>query len=170
MRVAGFTVVELIAALVLMGILATTAMSRMVGRSAYAPALVAQQVVALARLAQQTALSRQDAVVVLNIDRSAGAWRFRVRVTDAVSTNTAAEERADLSNTSVVIENGPITLPLGASDSLLLTFDGLGGLAAATAAATPLNPSIGIGVRVTGDSTAQLCIGSVGHAYRGDCS
>ena len=78
----GFTVVELVAVLLLMGILAATAMSRMVGSNAYAPALVSQQLIALGRLAQQTALSRQDASVSLDVDQNAGDWRFRVLVDD----------------------------------------------------------------------------------------
>ena len=87
----GFTVVELIAVLVLMGILAATATSRMVGSNAYAPALISQQFVALGRLAQQTALSRQDASVSLDVDQNTGDWRFRVQVDDGTSTITAHE-------------------------------------------------------------------------------
>ena len=78
----GFTVVELIAVLLLLGILAATAMSRLVGSNAYAPALVSEQLIALGRLAQQTALSRQDAAVSLDIDQNAGDWRIRVLVDD----------------------------------------------------------------------------------------
>lgn len=166
----GFTVVELIAVMVLLGILAATATSRMVGRNAYAGALVSQQVIALGRLAQQTALARQDAVVGLDIDQNAGDWRFRVQVTVDGTTVASTEERAEISDTAVMIANGATTAPLGPAAALHLTFDGLGGLAAGSVSATTLDPAVGVGIQVVGDSTSQLCIGSAGHAYRGSCT
>ena len=166
----GFTIVELIAVLLLLGILAATATSRMVGGNAYAPALVTEQLIALGRFAQQTALSRQDAAVSLDVDQSAGDWRFRVRVDDGVATITAREERAEIRNTSVVVANGALTASLGAAAPLHLAFDGLGSLASGSIAATNLDPSLGVGIGASGDTTSTVCIGSTGHAYRGNCS
>ncbi len=168
--VGGFTVVELIAVLLLMGILAATATSRMVGSNAYAPAFVAQQLIAIGRLAQQTALSRQDAVVSLDVDQNAGDWRFRVLVDDGASVVTAHEERADLANTTLTVSNGALNVPLGPTTSLHLVFDGVGGLSAGAAAATVLNAATGVNLTASGDSTSSVCIGSTGHAYRGTCS
>jgi prepilin-type N-terminal cleavage/methylation domain-containing protein len=166
----GFTVVELIAVLVLLGILAATAMSRMVSGNAYAPALVAQQLLAVGRLAQQTALARQDATVAIEVDQDAGDWRFRVQVDDGVTTTTAVEERASIANTSVVVMNGATTVSLGPATALSLSFDGLGSVAASSAGSTVVDPTIGVGFTVSGDSTSLLCIGSTGHVYRGNCS
>ncbi len=166
----GFTVVELVAVLLLLGILAATAMSRMVGSNAYAPALVSQQLIALGRLAQQTALSRQDASISLDVDQNAGDWRFRVLVDDGSSVVTAHEERADLANTSLTVSNGALSASLGPAASLRLVFDGVGDLAAGTVAATVLNTGSGVSVTASGDSVSSVCIGSTGHAYRGNCS
>jgi prepilin-type N-terminal cleavage/methylation domain-containing protein len=166
----GFTVVELIAVLVLMGILAATAMSRMVGSNAYAPALISQQLIALGRLGQQMALARQDASVSLDVDQNAGDWRFRVQVDDGSSSVTAHEERAELGNTVLTVSNGALTLPLGPAASLHLAFDGIGGLVAGNVAATALNTNAGVGLTASGDSASSVCIGSTGHAYRGICS
>jgi Tfp pilus assembly protein FimT len=171
-RLGGFTVVELIAVLLLMGILAATATatSRMVGRNAYAPTLVSQQLIALGRLAQQTALARQDASVSLDVDQNAGDWRFRVQVDDGASVATAHEERADVANTSLTVANGASNVPLGPAASLHLVFDGIGGLVSGTAASTALDVSVGVSLTASGDSTSSVCIGSTGHAYRGACS
>jgi MSHA pilin protein MshC len=169
-REAGFTIVELIAVLLLLGILAATAMSRLVGGNAYAPALVSEQLIALGRLAQQTALSRQDAVVSLDIDQNAGDWRMRVLVDDGTGPVTAREELVEIRNTSIVVGNGAVSLPLDATVPLHLGFDGLGSLAPSTGGATNLDPSLGIGIGVTGDSAYSVCFGSTGHAYRGNCS
>jgi prepilin-type N-terminal cleavage/methylation domain-containing protein len=169
-RARGFTIVELIAVLLLLGILAATATSRMVGGNAYAPALISQQLIALGRFAQQTAMSRQDVSVSLDVDQNAGDWRFRVQVNDGANSLTAREERADIANTSIAVANGAMTLPLSAAAPLRLAFDGLGNLSAASVAATTLVPGLGVGVRTNGDSASSVCIGSAGHAYRGNCS
>jgi prepilin-type N-terminal cleavage/methylation domain-containing protein len=166
----GFTVVELIAVLALMGILAATAMSRMVGNNAYAPALVSQQLIALGRLGQQTALARQDASVSLDVDQNAGDWRFRVQVDDGASSVAAHEERAQIGNTVLTVANGALTLPLGPAASLHLAFDGVGGLVSGNVGATALNTDAGVSLTASGDSTSSVCIGSTGHAYRGNCS
>jgi len=166
----GFTVVELIAVMVLLGILAATATSRMVSGSAYAPALVAQQLLAVGRLAQQTAMARQDATISIDVDQDAGDWRFRVQVNDGVMTTTATEERAHIANTSVVVVNGATSVPLGPAAPLRLSFDGLGSVTAGSAGSTVVDPTIGVGFTVSGDSTSLLCIGSTGHVYRGNCS
>ena len=168
--VSGFTIVELIAVLLLLGILATTATSRMVSANAYAPALVCDQLIALGRLAQQTALTRQDAMVSLDVDQDAGAWRLRVQVASGAGTTTAREERAEIRNTGVVVINGAQTASLGPSAALRLTFDGLGNLNTGAVAATNLNTSVGVGISVTGDTAASVCVGSAGHAFRGACS
>ncbi len=166
----GFTVVELVAVLVLMGILAATATSRMVGSNAYAPALISQQFVAIGRLAQQTALARQDASVSLDVDQNGGDWRFRVQVDDGASTATAHEERTAVLNTNLTVSSGAVTVPLGPAASLHLVFDGIGGLAAGNVAATTLSTDVGVGLTASGDSASGVCIGSTGHAYRGACS
>ncbi len=168
--VLGFTIVELIAVLLLLGILAATAMSRLVGSNAYAPARISEQLIALGRLAQQTALSRQDATVSLDIDQPALDWRVRVIVNDATGTTIADEERVEVRNTTIIVHNAAVALSLGAAAPLHLVFDGLGNLVALASGATNLDPSVGIRVDVTGDSTYSVCVGSAGHAYRGDCS
>ena len=166
----GFTIVELIAVLLLLGILAATAMSRLVGSNAYAPALVSEQLIALGRLAQQTALSRQDATVSLDIDQNVGSWRMRVLVDDGAGTTTVREELVEDPQHLDRRGNGALNLSLGATVPLHVGFDGLGSLASGTGGATNLDPSVGVGIGVTGDSTYSVCIGSTGHAYRGNCS
>ncbi len=169
-RMDGFTVVELIAVLVLMGILAATATSRMVGSNAYAPALISQQLIAVGRLAQQTAMARQDASVSLDVDQNAGDWRFRVQVDDGSSLVTAYEQRGEILNTVLTVSNGGVTIPLAPAASLHLVFDGIGGLAAGNVAAMTLDADVGVHLTTSGDSTSSVCIGSTGHAYRGNCS
>ena len=166
----GFTLVELVAVLLLLGVLAATATSRLVSGNAFAPALVAQQVVAVGRLAQQTAQSRRDATVSLDIDQNGSDWRVRVLVDDGSTTAVAAEERAQLRNTNVNVGNGGAFVALGPTSTLHVVFDGMGGVVGGTVGSAPLDPSVGVAVSTVGDSTASVCIGTTGHVYRGACS
>jgi len=153
-----------------MGILAVTATSRLVSGNAFAPALISQQILAVGRLAQQTAQSRRDASVSLDVDQSGTDWRVRVLVDDGSATTVVGEERAKLRNTSVSIVNGGAPIGLTPTATLHVVFDGMGGVVGGTAAATPLDPTVGIGISVVGDSTANVCIGTTGHVYRGSCT
>ena len=81
------------------------------------------------------------------------------------------EELVEIRNTSIAVGNGAVEpRRSGATAPLHVGFDGLGSLASSTGGATILDPSVGIGIGVTGDSTYSVCIGSTGHAYRGNCS
>lgn len=55
----GFTLVELIAVILLLGVLSTFAASRMVGSSSYLPGMIAREGIAFSRLAQQHGASRR---------------------------------------------------------------------------------------------------------------
>jgi prepilin-type N-terminal cleavage/methylation domain-containing protein len=165
----GFTLIELVAVLLLMGILAATAASRLVSGNAFAPALISQQIVAVGRLAQQTAQSRRDAVVSLDVDQNGNDWRVRVVVDDGTTTVVADEERTQLRNAGVGVTNGGAPVFLGPTTTLHVVFDGMGGLAGGTVGSTPLSPMVGIGLTAVGDSTANVCIGTTGHVYRGAC-
>ena len=68
--------VELIAVVMLLGILSMAAVSRMVRPSAFAPGIVAQAIIAEARIAQQRAASRGDALVTLTVDQLGSDWRL----------------------------------------------------------------------------------------------
>jgi len=166
----GFTLVELVAVLLLMGILAATATSRLVSGNAFAPALVSQQIVAIGRLAQQTAQSRRDATVSLDVDQSGTDWRIRVLVDDGSTTTAVADERTSSRNTGVTVTNGGAPIALGPTAALHVVFDGMGGVVGGSVAAAPLNPTVGIAIAAMGDSTADVCIGTTGHVYRGVCT
>ena len=155
-RVGGFTVVELIAVLLLMGILAATATSRMVGSNAYAPALVSQQLIALGRLAQQTALARQDASVSLDVDQDAGDWRLRVQVDDGASVVDGAR-RARRSGQHRSrrcerrLERAVGNRPRRCTSFSTVSVDSPSG----TVGATALNAATGVSLTASGDSTVQ---------------
>jgi prepilin-type N-terminal cleavage/methylation domain-containing protein len=165
----GFTIVELIAVLVLLGILSTVAMSRLVKGSSYAPSLVTQEVVALTRLGQQLAMARQDASVTFELASVASSWRFRVRADDGGGAVDARVQTMERGNTAISVTNGATTVGL-ASDTLVLGFDGVGNLSGVAVGTTVLDPSLGVEITVAGDSNRTVCVAASGYAYREACS
>jgi len=168
-RARGFTIVELVSVLLLLGILSAVALSRLVTDSAFAPAFAADEIVAFTRLGQQTALSRQDAAVRVEVVADGGDWRLRVRMDPGSGTIDVREQRVARKNTAIVAASGATSAALSTSP-LVLSFDGLGGLASATVGAVALDPTAGVALTVTGDASYGVCIESTGHASRGNCA
>lgn len=163
----GFTIVELVAVIILLSVLGMVAMSRMVSPDLYAPAIVTQALVAETRIAQQAATSRSDAVVTLTVDRVGSDWRFQVDtdVDGIIRTELVAAE-----NTAVQAASGAANGALSASASLEVIFDHAGDLSSVSIGGTAGNPAAGVSLTVTGDSARQACIYASGYANDEACS
>ena len=167
----GFTLVELITVVLLLGILSAFAASRMLGANVYTPALVAGDVMSVTRLAQQTAMSRQDAVVSAILDPDASDWRTRVVANAGAGDTTLYTSRMLRRNSGATVVNGASSLTVTAANPLRVVFDGAGNVASATVGATALDPSLGIRVEVSGDTPAYvLCVAPTGFVQRGTCA
>ena len=138
----GFSLVELIIIIVILGILATVASSRFIGPGPFASLAAQDQLISTARFAQQTAMSRGPNVTV--------------------SLSIAGN------NYQVLIDGNPVPLPGGgvtgtfpdgatiAPDPSVITFDSLG-----DAAAGPF----GLTVSVTGEADRAVTIETTGYAH-----
>lgn len=166
-RPGGFTLVELVVVLILLGIVGVSAMSRLVPPSAYAPGIVAAAVVAEARFAQQIAASRRDAIVTLTVDRQGGDWRFRVATSvDGV----LRTERVEAENTTVQAASGALTGIVGAGAPLVLQFTAAGDLGAVTVASRAGSPGLGVSLTIAGDSRRNVCIYPTGYVSAAACA
>lgn len=75
----GFTLVELVMTLVIIGILSAATIGLFAGRSDFAPFLAKDVLISSSLLAQQRALANQQAVpVTLTVSQSSDGWRFDV--------------------------------------------------------------------------------------------
>lgn len=141
----GFTLIELVMAILLIGILAVLGMSLFASRSAFSPLLATQQLASATLLAQQAALAGNPANA-LTIEQNTDNFRFTVGPATA---NPRVFEIAR-AGTSLSV---PGTLPL----TLNFNADGA--------------PSTGANLSLTfsGDSTFQTCLSSRGAVYAGAC-
>jgi MSHA pilin protein MshC len=163
----GFTMVELIAVVVLLSILGVVAMGRMVSPDMYAPTVVSQALVAEVRLAQQIATSRQDAVVSLTMDRVGDDWRLRV-VSDV--DGVLRSEQLTAANTAVNAASGAAASMVGPGSPLSVSFDHAGNLAAVIIGSGTGSAAAGVAVTVSGDTSREICIYPSGYANQSACS
>ena len=166
LRARGFTIVELITVVVLLGILSMTAVSRMVRPSSFAPGIVAQTFVAEARIAQQRAASRRDASVTLTADRLGDDWRF---VLSSDVDGVLRTELVEAANTSVTVKSGAASASLDSSASLRLDFTTTGDLSVVLIDGLLGDASGGVALTVVGDTSRDVCVHPTGYAVEGVC-
>ena len=155
---AGFTLVELVMTLVLIGIISALGIGLLSSPSAYSAGAARDQFVTSALLAQKRALANSGKTMVLVVDENTDEWSFCVGeenlATDCeemtlASVRTAAREGASLSIDNSLLNNGSRTFRFGASGHL--------------ASATPVE------LQFDGTSTHNACISSLGFAYPQAC-
>lgn len=145
----GFTLIELIMVMVILGILSAVGIGLFASTGSYATMLARDQFIASAMLAQKRAMANTDTVnpVTLTLEQTASQWRFRIEQGSA----QFADRTADRKSTQLLID-GSI-----AGASQLFTFDQRG--------------RVGSNVQLsfTGNSTHLACLASTGFAYAGAC-
>jgi len=148
----GFTLVELIMVMVLVGILSASASSLFASRNSYVIFIARDQLISMSLLAQQAALAQQNTTIVLCVSQSSNEWTFDVRETNCSGTLyvTSSADRGDasmqinlatFSGTQTFTYNSSASLSSGANVSFLLS----------------------------GQSNVLVCLASSGYAYTGSC-
>ncbi len=152
----GFTLVELISVMALLGILSAVAFSHFSSTQSYRSIVLKDQLISIARLAQQAALNRHNRQVDLELSRP-DDWLLRVLV-DGAELKRQEVERG--------VEMLTLAAPAAAVDSalaLLIRYDHLGNVVqvqppGAAFAANSANLRFDLSGRT-------LCISLAGYAY-----
>lgn len=152
---AGFTLVELIMTVVLVGILSVSARSLFFDSAAAVPMLVKDQLVSTVRLSQQAALARADATAVtLTVRRVGDSFRFEM-----VDGTHIAVSEVPAGNTTLAWSTSMLAgscAPVAGALPHTLTFDAEGDTTKTRFC-------------ISGASARRVCISSLGFAYEGDC-
>ena len=149
----GFTLVELVMVITLIGVLTVLGIGLFTRSSAFSPLLASQQLASATLLAQQAALAGNSANTVA-ISRDTRNFRFSA----AGSSFSIRHEGANMSYRPVSqTAASPVT-----STNTQIAFDRMGRLAAPVSGQD-------IEFRISGDSNFTLCLSSLGAVYQGAC-
>jgi MSHA pilin protein MshC len=169
----GFTVVELIIVIVLIGIVGAVAFARYMSGSAFNAAGAQDAVLTIAHAAQQAALGRSDVSFV--IDATGGEWVFsavdngNVLRSVAVSTDNVILETGSAAASASTCASGFDT---AVANDFALTYNSKGDLVDFTNNSTTEAVDAAFnGVRICVNDTVVLsvCVSPAGYAYEGDC-
>ncbi len=145
---AGFTLVELILVIALLGILSAVAISQFGSPQTYHDLQLKDQLISIARVAQQSALNRHDQVVSLEVSRP-DAWLLEVKA-DGLS----------LKQRSVAASAARLFAPDGSeinsATAYEVRYDNLGNLSGVSLANLSFTDATG----------HLLCISAAGYAYQ----
>ena len=163
----GFTIVELVVVLLLLGILSVYAGSRFVRPSAFAPTTVAHAIVDVVRYAHQLAVSRQDALVTMTLIESGTELRLTVS-TDV--DGTALSETVSHYGLTIDASSGAATATLDATTGLTLQFAASGDLDSVLIGGSTGDAASGAELALSGDTARTLCVYPTGYVANAACS
>ncbi len=166
-RQAGFTIVELVVVMLLLGVLSSVAFSRFVQPSAFAPTIVAQQIRAEVMFAQAQAGNRQDARVAFDLVGVPNGWQMQIsNDVDGIVRQTTI----DKDNTGISAISGAASATLDTTTALHLEFDGLGGLSDVELGGISGAATSGAQLLVSGDTSLTLCVYPSGYVHAEPCA
>lgn len=149
-RKAGFTLVELVTVIILVGALSILGIGLFARESSFSPLLAAQQLESATLLAQQAALAgNPDRFLSIDQDASDDLFIFRVHDNDP-NTNTVSEFSLRRGGATIKVNGSPIPL------SAPIEFNRNG---------APV-PSVDRTIDISGDSSIRLCLNRLGALYR----
>lgn len=170
----GFSVIELVIVILLIGIVSAVAMARILRSDTYNSIIARDQLVSIARSAQQKAIGRSD--VSLHIQPIGDSLQFRIEdvtgVVETINTDLAAVipsgDVNQLASCSVVGGTSVVSL----ATPMVLYYNELGDLlngGVTGAAGFPEDVTSGARLCINNDPAMSVCFSPSGYAYVGDC-
>lgn len=157
-KAAGFTLIEFVITVVLIGIISALGTGLFVSPSGYSSGSARDQLVSSALLAQKMALANTGKTIVLVVDESANQWCFGVGEKDSDTkcdeSDLSSVRTAERSGASLSIDGSPLN-----NGSRQVTFGGNG----------HLNSGKSVNMAFIGASSHKACISSLGFAYPQEC-
>jgi len=179
-HLSGFSMVELVIAIFIIGIISAVAMSRMLEGDIFNASVVRDQIITLARSTQQQALGRSDVALIL---RTNGDSLELQTVEDFVDENTFTElQSATIDIRSVALAGDvnvtdscgvtPGTDAIGNTEPMVIQFNELGDLfrgGVTNNVGYPITASTAMRICVNDNPLNSVCPSPAGFAFAGDC-
>jgi MSHA pilin protein MshC len=157
----GFTLIELVTVLLLLGILSAVAFARLGGVNSFSESLFQQQVLSYLRLAQRTAVAHQGSGAQLNINRvSASEWD----ITLVFATQTLSYQLEG--DNALTFAAGASSGSISTGETLSLVYRDNGDLTELT---SPLVADIDTSLSLVVAGSRLICVSPTGFAYEGLC-
>ena len=169
-KASGFTLVEIVITLLIVGLLAAVVTARFADANAFNGVVLRDQIIALTRLGQQSAFGRPGVELRVTPDGGGDASLVLSDANGVIRRNTiavaAVDFRADVDVTASCSssQGAPVT----SGNSFIIAFSELGG--AASAGVGSLS-AVTTSVRLCIDAAVNtsVCVSPAGFAYIGDC-
>lgn len=176
----GFSVIELVVAILIIGIIASVAMSRLLEGDTYNASVVRDQIISLARSGHHRSLGRTDVALVIrpngnNLEVTT-AEEF-VDANDFTALQTASIDARSVTvsgdvNITASCASTPGTDLLSNAAPMVIQYDELGDLyrgGVTSNVGYPVTATTAIRLCVNNDPLVSICFSPAGFAFAGDC-
>ncbi|MEQ9210732.1 MAG: type II secretion system protein [Pseudomonadales bacterium] len=168
----GFTMVELVIIIVLLGIVATVAMSRLLRGDAFNAFVLRDQIISLSHTAQQASLGRDNVIMTITPDGAGSVTLTTAYNGGATTIESVVLDMNSVSLTGDVNDTSSCATPPGSAittaSPFTLRFTPLGDLGASGfGAGTAVTSAVRI--CLNNSVTDSVCLSPAGFAYAGDC-
>jgi len=166
----GFSLIELVSVMVLIGILAVYIAPKMMGSSGYEQYVVRDQLISAIRFAQQHAMFDQASGRCYRLTTTAHGYAVERSIDSGANFSPMADLNLATSDSSVSSALNKVTLPVltqrfNALGSPVSNVDALGNAVADCSGVTAATQA----VNIAGSATIPLCIYSTGYVRAGTC-
>ena len=162
----GFTIVELVVVIILLAILSTVAISRSVSTEAFTPATVAHQIQQELKLAQATAMTRQDTQISFQLDLLGDQWRL---LSSSLADGVLRNVEVPAEDTDIRLTAGVTIETLADGGALIVQFNSMGDIASLDVEGTVAAPDNGLSLDILGQTNRSLCLYNTGYLATGNC-
>lgn len=170
---AGFTIIELVVVIFVLGVISVTAMSRFSDENAFTGIVVRDQIISQARRAQQGAFGRSPITMVFTPAGSEATLEV-LQGSAALSSSTFPIDSLTITGDTDVTDSCASTAGTNVTGAapFTLTFGELGNLVASSGVAGAGSfgaPTTAVRFCINEDVNYSVCFSPAGFAYAGDC-
>lgn len=163
----GFTLIEMVAVLIMLGILSAVAFPRFAGISSYRDRVFQETLLTSLRLSQRTALSHNASTIEWRLNRpGTESWRYAIDIDSAEQVGETQASNHAVTYTASLAAGGFIAGTLNLNNTLTLRYDSSGNLI--WAGNGTVSGTLSSSMRLDANGRL-LCISLTGFAYDGAC-